>query len=220
MRAVTTLFCGAALAAFSLAQAAEPTAIACEGPFAKDATEETLKAAFGADNVVYKTVPGPEGTETNASVIYPNDPSKMVTVNWWDEEKRALPSNISVSFAPKDDAASAADYWATAIAWSSVQGVKIGATIEEIQTLNGKPFKISGFEWDYGGFAVNWDGGKLETPEGSDCHLMVRFTPSAESTPEGAMGDQELSSDNKDVLAAKPRVSEFAVGYPAPDAPQ
>jgi hypothetical protein len=208
--AILALTSAALLGAASAAD--EPTAITCAGPFGKDSSEEFLKKAFGAENVVYKTVPGPEGTEMNASVVFPNDPARMVTVNWWNEEERSHPSNIGVVMAVPDDAATPADYFKTEILNTSPQGVKIGATIEDVQALNGKPFKISGFEWDYGGFAVNWEGGKLATPEGSDCHLMVRFMATSDSTPEGAMGDVELASD---VLAAKPRVSEFAIGYPA-----
>jgi putative transposase len=52
-----------------------PQTLSCDAPFNKDTTEEALIAAFGKENVEYKTVPGAEGMETNATVIFPNDPA-------------------------------------------------------------------------------------------------------------------------------------------------
>lgn len=195
------------------ASTAEIKTLACDVPFGKDATEESLKQAFGGDNVVYKSVPGAEGTESNASVIFPNDPARMVTVFWWDEEKRARPSTVQVqanweSAGDGEDA----DPWKTDVLWQTPQGIRIGSTIEEVEAANGKPFEIAGFGWDYGGFAVNWNGGALQTPEGV-CGFSIRFSPSA-PTPEGATGDTQLPSNNPDMRASKARVTEISVGYP------
>lgn len=193
------------------AAAAEMRTLACEGPFARDASEASLKEAFGAENVEYKTVAGAEGMEAQATVIYPNDPARSVTVFWWDEAARAKPASIQVQadFAADPDGA---DLWKTAILWQSPQGIRIGSTAEEIEKLNGKPFDISGFGWDYGGFAVGWNGGALEPAEGG-CNLTVRFNPSVAETPDGAMGDTQLKSDSPEMRAAKPRVTEFTIGY-------
>ncbi|MCC6918222.1 MAG: hypothetical protein IT548_03405 [Alphaproteobacteria bacterium] len=190
----------------------------CQGPFATDASEASLKQAFGAENVEYKTVPGAEGVETQATVIYPNDPARMVTVFWWDEAARTKPATIQVQadYAADPDGS---NYWKTDVLWQSTQGVKIGSSAAEVEALNGKPFKMSGFGWDYGGFAVGWEGGKLDTPEGSACSLSVRFSSSVETPPDGAMGDTELMSNSPEMLGAKPRVTEFSIGYPMEDTP-
>ncbi len=189
----------------------EVKTLACDLPFARDASEASLKAAFGAENVEYRTVAGAEGVETPATVIYPNDPSRMVTVFWWDETARARPAAIQVQ---ADWAADpeGADPWKTEVLWQS-SGVRIGSTAGEIEALNGRPFDISGFGWDYGGFAVDWNGGALETPEGS-CGLSVRFSPSVDPVPDGALGDTQLKSDSPEMRGAKPRVTEFTIGYP------
>lgn len=211
----------AVLAAVPFAQAAlaaEPTpagdlqTLSCDGPFAQNATEASLKQAFGAANVEYKTVAGAEGMETPATVVFPNDPKRTVTVFWWDETARAKPASVSVQadFAADPDGMNP---WLTPVLWQSPQGVTIGATVEEIEALNGKPFDISGFGWDYGGYAVAWNGGKLDTGEGA-CNLTVRFSPSADPVPDGALGDTQLKSDSPEVRGAKPRVTEFTIGYP------
>jgi hypothetical protein len=191
----------------------EVRTLACEGPFARDATEDSLKAAFGAANVEYKTVAGAEGMETQATVVFPNDPGRTVTVFWWDEAARAKPAMVQVQadFAGDPDGTNP---WKTDILWQSAQGIRIGSTLEQIETLNGKPFDVSGFGWDYGGFAVAWNGGTLETDEGG-CNLTVRFAPSADPVPDGALGDTQLKSDGAEMAAAKPRVTEFSIGYPS-----
>ncbi len=43
------------------ATTSEVRTLDCQGPFAKDASEASLKQAFGAQNVEYRTVPGAEG---------------------------------------------------------------------------------------------------------------------------------------------------------------
>ncbi len=199
------------------ATTSEVRTLDCQGPFAKDASEASLKQAFGAQNVEYRTVPGAEGVETQATVIYPNDPARMVTVFWWDEAGRTKPAMVQVQadYAADPDGS---NYWKTEVLWQSAQGVKIGSTAAEVETLNGKPFKISGFGWDYGGFAVGWEGGKLEAPEDSPCTLSLRFSPSVETLPDGATGDTELMSNSAEMRGAKPRVSEFSIGYPMDDA--
>jgi len=186
--------------------------LSCDGAFARDASEESLKAAFGAENVEYKTVSGAEGMETPATVIYPTDPKRSVTVFWWDEAGRSKPASVQVQadFAADPDGMNP---WMTDVLWQSVQGVRIGSTAAELEALNGKAFDVSGFGWDYGGYAVNWNGGALESPEGA-CSLSVRFSPSADPVPDGAMGDTQLKSDSAELQAAKPRVTEFTIGYP------
>ena len=74
--------------------------------------------------------------------------------------------------------------------------------------------RLSGFGWDFGGFAISWDNGALDAAQRHDCNLTMRFLPSAESSPESVVGDVELMSDMKDVIAAKPRVTELTISYP------
>ncbi len=49
-------------------------------------------------------------------------------------------------------------------------GVKIGTTLSELVKLNGKPFTFTGFDWDYGGYAI-FEKGKLE----NDCYSIQLY---------------------------------------------
>lgn len=175
-----------------------PQTLACEGAFAKDSTHERVVQAFGKQNVVFQTVPGPEGTKLKATVVYPKDPKRRLEITWWDEKGRKRPSNI----AARDPST-----------WATSNGIKVGSTLAAVEALNGKPFKLSGFDWDYGGRVTNWQGGKLAGP----CHLTLMFGQ-AENAPEAnaqkVLGDQEFLSNDPNMRAVKPTVFEVAIGYP------
>lgn len=210
----SAVFAAPAFAA-ETAPAAAPTEIqtlTCEAPFNKDTTEADLIATFGKENVEYKSVPGAEGMETNATVVFPNDPAKSLTIFWWDEDKRSRPAAVTVQadYAADPDGN---DPWKRDILWQTGEGLKIGSTVAEVEKANGKPFKISGFGWDYGGFAIGWEGGALDVETRNGCNLLVRFAPQGETTPEGALGDVELMSDSKEVAGSNARVTEFSISY-------
>jgi len=193
------------LALLSLIVIAAPAVadeLACSGPLGKDATLADIEAAYGKANVVTGDVPGPEGTTMIATTVFGDDADKSFTVYWWDEEKHAHISGFTV---PAKD--------------SAPGGVKLGMGIADVEALNGEPFTLSGFFWDYGGSA-GFDSGKLSGLAGG-CVLNLQFSPSLDPLPEelsnAISGDRELRSDMKDVRAAKPLVEAITVGYPAPD---
>jgi len=212
MRLHPALLVALAFAAPAVA-AAEVKTLTCEAPFNKDTTEADLIAAFGKENVAYKTVPGAEGMETNASVIFPNDPARQITVYWWDDNKRARPASVSVQADYGADP-DGADPWKTEILWQTAEGLRIGSTIADVQKANARPFRISGFGWDYGGFAISWEGGALDAANRNDCNLLMRFAPEGDQTPDGAQGDVELMSDAGEIAASHARVTEFSISYP------
>lgn len=45
--------------------------------------------------------------------------------------------------------------------WKTPQGVSIGTTLKELEKLNGGPFKLAGFAWDYEGAIISWEEGKM-----------------------------------------------------------
>ncbi len=176
--------------------------IDCEGVFAKDATLADIEAEFGKQNVVTGEVPGPEGTTMIATTIYPDDPERTMQVRWWDEEN--VTGLAGVTLAPAD---------------TGPGGVKIGMPIEEVQAINGEPFELFGFFWDYSGFAA-FDSGALSDLPG-DCVLNLRLAPTIEDLSQDEMnaisGDSEYASDMPEMLAAKVAVREVNITYPSPE---
>lgn len=176
--------------------------LACEGVFGVDSSEARFIETFGKDNVVTGEVPGPEGTTMIATTVYPDDPKRTFQAVWWDEQALKDLSYVSV---PAGDIAPG--------------GVELGMGIEEVEALNGGPFTISGFWWDYGGSASFQSGKLAELPD--DCRLLVTFEPTVELPAavdlDPISGDREVSSDLQLLRQAEPKVVEILFGYPHPD---
>ena len=173
--------------------------LACEGPFAKDTSHARLETAFGQKNVVFKDVDGAEGSKEKATVVFDDDPTKRVVVYWHDERARARPSMISIS-APS--------------LWVGPGGVGNGMKLTDVEKLNGKPFKLAGFDWDGGGLVRELDG-RLKP---SGCNLVIRFEPGI-ANPLPARyaeitGDRLIVSNNKLLRRTRAQVSEWGIGYP------
>src|SRR2546429_8399983 len=110
--------------------------IKCEGSFGRNASHASLVKAFGNNNVVYRDIEGAQDKKTKASILYPADPKARLELIWQDERTRRRPTLIRA----KDQSA-----------WAAANGIRIGTALAEIEKMNGKPFKLSGFDWDHGG---------------------------------------------------------------------
>jgi hypothetical protein len=180
--------------------------LACTGPFTKAATHASLVKHFGAKNVAWEIVDGPEGSTYGVTAIHPNDPTKRVEVVWQDEEARKNPLSIDVK--------------SETTKWSGPGGVVIGMPIAEVERRNGKPFMLSGFQWDMWGWVLDWKGGKLPAAaKSAGCdNYTVRFDERGDSSK--AAGEGPYASNAKAMRKAKPVVHSFGVGFAYPDAAQ
>jgi hypothetical protein len=138
-----------------------------------------------------------------ATTIYPDDPARTMQVRWWDETNVTYLAGVTL--APGD---------------SGPGGVTVGMPIEQVQAINGEPFRLFGFYWDYSGFAA-FESGKLSGLPGG-CVLNLRFAPTRENLSQDVMnaisGDSQYDSDLPEMLEAKVAVSEVNLGYPYPEA--
>ena len=73
----------------------------------------------------------------------------------------------------------------------------------------------AGFDKDGTATVSDWDGGALSKIPG-DCKSGVSLQPDAKAAPDAVTAltaDKEYSSDDADMRALKPRVSEILIGY-------
>jgi hypothetical protein len=174
---------------------------ACEGAFAIDSSEARLIEIYGADNVRTGIVPGPEGTEMLATEVYPDSAKRRLQFVWWNEEARTDLSYVELP--PK---------------MTGPGGVRYGMSVAQVEALNGAPFTLSGFGWDYGGHA-GFEAGALSNLPGG-CAVGVTFSP--ENYPEGLevdeiIGDRPVQSTNPLLRQVNARVDLVFVSYPHPD---
>ena len=192
---------GIGLSVPAMAQSSDPLHLECAGPFGPDSSEAFLTEVFGAENVVAEVIDGPEGTTLDATLVFPSDPTRRLVVLWQDEANRTRTAAIIV----RDDSS-----------WIGPGGVQLGAGLAEVEAINGTPFSVLGFGWDYGGAAGFPSGTLAAIPGGCVLSLSFDLDWTLEYGPEfdAIMGDQQLASDNALLLQAAPTVSEIAVGYP------
>jgi hypothetical protein len=192
----------AAYAVAPAVQAAEgKNVLQCEGAFAKDTSHARLVQAFGKSSVAFMDIEGAEGAKVKASVVYPDEPRRRVDVVWRDEKARSRPATIRVGFKSQ---------------WRTVRGLHIGSDLAEVEKINGKPFKMFGFDWDYGGRVSDWLGGALATVPGG-CDFRLAFEPWADAPdPErgNVSGDKEFLSTDPNMRASRPTTSEIIISYP------
>jgi hypothetical protein len=189
-----------AIAATSAAAAA-PDALACEGTFAKDTTHAKLVETFGRSNVAFLEIDGDQGVKVKASVIYPDDSRRRIYVVWHDEKLRRHPATIRVDFRS---------------GWHGARGLHVGSELAEVEKINGKAFKMMGFDWELGGRVSNWQGGALAKMPGG-CELRLGFNPWADAPDEArdkVSGEKEFLSSDPNMRSSKPTVSEIILSYP------
>lgn len=192
--------------ALTLTFAASPVLAApaynCDGTITAKTTLADLEKAYGKKNVKTGQVDGPEGTTMIATTVFPKDKKKTFEVYWFDEQKHEGLAGYTIS----EDGVGPG-------------GLKVGMAIKDVETINGGPFTLSGFYWDYGGGA-NFSEGKLsDLPD--DCFVGVTFNPSVdppnETISNAISGEQELKSNMKEFEIVKPVVQSINISFSDPN---
>ena len=181
-------------------QRAPTTVVACSGPFAKDSSHLKLAMFFDSKNITFTDVEYSNGSKVAASVLFPNDPKRRLEV-WWSNPTARSDIHLIVI--------------AGQSTWTAPGGMRLGQTLEQVEKINHKPFKLKGFDKDRIATVSDWDGGALATVAGG-CHpgLSLRADAKASTEEIGALSvDEEYSSSDPAIRAARPTVSEILIGY-------
>jgi hypothetical protein len=174
--------------------AAGRTVVECSGPFAKDSGMLALAMAYDSRNMTFthETV---QGTEVGVTVLFPKDPKRRLEV-WWSNPNRT--GTYLIDIAGKST-------------WTGPGGLRLGMTLEQLEKLNKKPFKLKGFDKDNVASVSSWDDGALAKLPG-DCKAGVNLRAAAKSDAPETQKD-EYSSDDPELRARKPTVAEILIGY-------
>jgi hypothetical protein len=185
----------------AMKHAEPPRVVVCGGVFAKDSSHLKLAEVFEAQNITYDEVDGPEGTKLMASVLYPKDPKRRLEVLWQNDATRSDLSVISINGQST---------------WIAPKGLKLGVPLVMLEKLNGRPFKLAGFDGDAQGAVRDWMGGALSILPGG-CNMGMKLAPDPKSSVETrsqVSGDKEFLSSDPLMRLANPTVEEITIGYP------
>ena len=181
-------------------QRAPTTVAACSGPFAKDSSHLELTTAFNSKNVTFADVEAADGTKVPASILFPNDPKRRLEV-WWSDRTHRSDIHLIVIGGQST--------------WTAPDGLRLGQTLEQVEKINHKPFKLKGFDKDRIATVSDWDGGELATLAG-DCNAGLSLRADAKASAEkiGAFSaDKEYSSSDPAIRGTRPTITEILIGY-------
>lgn len=190
----------ALIAALALAPAAQaapaPAPVGCAAPIARHDSAAALKARFGKAARI-EDVPIGEGDTAKALVLFGKDKARRIEVLYWDDAMRRV----------------------STIRWQgkgwSAGGLRIGEGLAAVTRANGRAFRLSGFDWDYGGWVTDLRGGRLARMPGG-CTIGIRFEPPAHATytPDGISGDMTIASTLPALVRYRPVISTLSIGWP------
>jgi hypothetical protein len=182
------------------ARAGKQYVVACDGVFGKDSSQAKLAMAYQSRNVAFTQVDAAAGGKAMASVLFGKDPKRRLEV-WWSKPATRTDTHLIVINGQSD--------------WIAPGELHLGLTLAELEQLNGKPFKLLGFNKDNVATLSDWNAGKLSALPG-DCKIGVslRADPKAPaSTLSAAPAERAFSSADAALRAANPTVSEILVAY-------
>jgi hypothetical protein len=188
----------------AFAQANPQLKVSCgpDSAITAHSTLDQLVVKFGRGNVRKQQVEIGEGETREGIVIFPGVSDKEIAV---------LPSttNEPMYVVLRGQRSQ----------WVTAGGITLGSGLKELEQLNGKPFLLTGFDWDYSGTVVDWQGGKLQPSEG--CVFQPRLDygsrdGSSEEENKAAVqviGDRDYSSSLPAMQALNPKVYEIVITF-------
>src|SRR5271170_4279807 len=116
-----------------------------------------------------------------ASVVFSKDPKRRLEV-WWSRPTNRSDTHLIVINGTSE--------------WTAPGELRLGLTLAELEQLNGKPFKLSGFDKNNVATLSNWSGGTLASPAGG-CKIGISLraaSTAAASAISSLPADREFSS--------------------------
>lgn len=157
------------------------------GPIEKGTTLFGLKTIYGGGKVKAAKIDGAEGEVLDGARLFEGT----------DKE-------LEILFNPDGDEKEIWDIRIIGKGWKFDNGLKLGMSVAEVEKINGKPYTVLGFGWDYGGYA-NFEGGKLEGK------VSVRFDVEPQAVADSISGDRPIPSTDKTLRAAKAKVETISI---------
>jgi len=159
------------------------------GGIKPETTRDQLVQIYGADNLSDTDYPIGEGETVPGTIIFPGT-SREATVLWMPGQAGQKIDRVVL----------------TGEEWLLPDGIRHGDELEAVEAINGAPFMIYGFGWDYGGVGY-FKGGKL------DRKVQIWFRPSVEEGPDyqAVLGDSLFNSTDAAMRTVDPRVAEVAI---------
>jgi len=174
------------------------------GPITPTVSESDLIRIYGKQNVRSTNVNLGEGESEPGTVLFPRESVKKLEILWKDQQRKQSPRSLQISGEKS--------------LWKTAEGITLGTTLRQLQRINGKPFILAGFGWDYGGTIVSWDRGNLEKEFTRGGRIILRLAQRKEGVLneeeyQSIEGDKDLRSDHKVLQKMNPPIWQMIVRF-------
>lgn len=163
-------------------------------------SELDLAKAYGAKSVRDSSIALGEGETAPGSLVYPEDPQRRVEIIWSDPAVKRAPQRAVLR--------------GERSRWMLPHDISLGTSLTELEHANGRPFRMTGFGWDYAGAVTSWEGGALDSLlPGVRIYLEPRIEDRAGAAYRRIQGDHEFVSSDASLRALNPRVYQIFVDF-------
>ena len=175
------------------------------GAITASTTRRDLVDRYGAANVVDQDVALGEGETEPGTVVFPKDPQRLVEILWKDPNTKLTPESLRVS--------------GRASLWKTVHGITLGTSLRQLESVNGRPFELFGFQWDYEGTVASWNNGVLGKELEGNGRVILRLslekeTPVTRRELDEVQGDYKFSSGHPVMQKINPRIYQIIWEFP------
>ena len=143
-----------------------------------------------------------EGETRQGTLVFPDDPRRRLGVVWGKQPGLQPKTWLMVDGESR---------------WRGYRDIGLATDLRTLERLNGRPFVLAGFDWDYGGTVLDWRGGQLAPTHTEHCRLIVRLEPSpgaSRDLVDQVVGDRDFSSDHPAMRALNPLVYQIILELP------
>jgi hypothetical protein len=173
--------------------------ITCSSPVSPNESAKSLMLRYGDEAIIQDDLfTGIEDITYKGLVLHPRPLDWRIEVAFTDETM----SRVSVLTLPNDAKSS---HW-------NFAGVTVGASLADVQKINGTPFLVKEAETDADGFVASWNGGILDRPLPGNCMITVRFGRNDNNL--APISGDRVSSDNPKLVKWPPVVILIEVNFP------
>jgi hypothetical protein len=167
-----------------------------------DSTSEAeLRERFGDAQVDTTRIELGEGETAPGTVLFPKDSLRRMEIIWQDTATRSLPSRIILRGERSH--------------WHVGPGISLNTSLADLERLNGQPFTLAGFGWDYAGVITSWNGGALDS---SLAQVKLYLDPGPMqygSEPYSQLlGDKDYASNLPAMKQLSPKVRTIFIDFP------
>jgi hypothetical protein len=163
-------------------------------------SETDLRQRYGSDAVVATRIELGEGETAPGTALFGSDSLRRLEIIWRDSLAREQPARAILRGHQSR--------------WRVGPGISLGTSLQELERLNGRPFTLAGFGWDYAGVVTDWNGGALDRALAGVKLYLDPGPAQYESAPYSqVLGDRDYTSSLPAMQQLSPRVGQIFVDF-------